>query len=83
MTGNRNGPGKQGESRGTGRDDIDRRMSAKDDVARPAKNRNFNKVRDASYGHGGHDTDGAGTSGNIEGFNAGGEPEERGGPSRG
>lgn len=72
MTGSRNS--NQGGDRGRERSDEQRRLGAKD-----AKVRNTGKVRPASYGHGGHDTDGAGTSGNIEGINAGGEPEGRDG----
>lgn len=73
MTGTRNS--EQGGDRSSERNDENRRLSAKD-----LKTRNTGKVRDASYGHGGRDTDGAGTSGNVEGYNAGGEPEGRDGP---
>lgn len=66
--------GTRDSKQGGERSDEQRRMSA-----RNPKTRDTGKVRDASYGHGGYDTDGAGTSGNVEGFNAGGEPERRGG----
>ena len=81
MTADRSNMGHRGGNHGNDRNDQPSRLSANDDVNSQAGNRNANKARRITDEHGGRDTDGAGTGGNLTGHNAGGGPAGRGGGS--
>lgn len=82
MTADRSNMGHRGGNHGNDRNDQpSRRFGADTDVESQARNRNANKARGTTDEHGGRDTDGAGTGGNLTGHNAGGGAAGRGGSS--
>lgn len=83
MTGDRSNMGHRGGNHGNDRNDQPNRFGANPVVDSQAGNRDVNKAHGTTDEHGGRDTDGAGTGGNLTGHNSGGGPAGRGGASGG